>query len=418
MNKSIILLLAALALVACDRPEQNAAGHGESAHDAEAAPAEIFTKGPRGGKLFTDGDFALEMTIFESGVPPEFRVFLSRDGKPLPPDAASVTITLNRLDGEQNVHAFKAADDYLRGDQVVTEPHSFDVEIVANENGKSHRWAFATYEGRTVIEEAAASGAGLGFAQAGPATLRQTLALYGAIQPEPDRVRKVTARYPGLVRSVKRNIGDRVKAGETLATVESNESLQSYAVTSPISGVITERAVNVGETTGDMPLFVVADYSRVVAELSVFPRDRPQLRVGQAVDIKAADGTQAGTGRITALTSAPGGATPGQMLVARVPLANSEHLWVPGQFLTAHVVTGETKVPLAVANEGLQAFRDFTVVFARIGDTYEVRMLELGRTDGVMSEVLGGIKPGTTYVTANSYLVKADIEKSGASHDH
>ncbi|WP_448505453.1 hypothetical protein [Immundisolibacter sp.] len=75
-------------------------------------------------------------------------------------------------------------------------------------------------------------------------------------------------------------------------------------------------------------------------------------------------------------------------------------------------------MPLAVRSSGLQAFRDFTVVFARVGETYEVRMLERGRDDGEYVEVLGGLKPGTEYVAENSYLIKADIEKSGASHDH
>jgi cobalt-zinc-cadmium efflux system membrane fusion protein len=45
-------------------------------------------------------------------------------------------------------------------------------------------------------------------------------------------------------------------------------------------------------------------------------------------------------------------------------------------------------------------------------------MLELGRQDDTMAEVLGGIEPGANYVSGNSYLIKADIEKSGASHDH
>ena len=66
----------------------------------------------------------------------------------------------------------------------------------------------------------------------------------------------------------------------------------------------------------------------------------------------------------------------------------------------------------------LQRFRDFTVVFAQFGDTYEVRMLELGQQDGEYVEVLGGIDPGTSYVVEQSFLIKADIEKSGASHDH
>ena len=75
-------------------------------------------------------------------------------------------------------------------------------------------------------------------------------------------------------------------------------------------------------------------------------------------------------------------------------------------------------MPLAVKRTGLQTFRDFTVVYAQIGNEYEVRMLELGRQDGEWVEVLGGIEQGTRYVSANSYLIKADIEKSGAAHDH
>ena len=86
--------------------------------------------------------------------------------------------------------------------------------------------------------------------------------------------------------------------------------------------------------------------------------------------------------------------------------------------MRARVVVEETQVPLAVRRSALQTFRDFDVVYARVGDVYEVRMLELGRSDDVHIEVLGGLSEGEIYVTANSYLVKADIEKSGASHDH
>ena len=86
--------------------------------------------------------------------------------------------------------------------------------------------------------------------------------------------------------------------------------------------------------------------------------------------------------------------------------------------VTGRIVVSARDVPLAVKNSSLQAFRDFTVVFAKVRDTYEVRMLELGETDGAYTEVLGGLKPGTLYVSENSFLIKADIEKSGASHDH
>jgi len=71
-----------------------------------------------------------------------------------------------------------------------------------------------------------------------------------------------------------------------------------------------------------------------------------------------------------------------------------------------------------VRPEALQRFRDWDVVFVRVGDVYEARPLTLGARSHAAVEVLAGLLPGAEYVTAQSFLVKADIEKSGASHDH
>ncbi len=107
-----------------------------------------------------------------------------------------------------------------------------------------------------------------------------------------------------------------------------------------------------------------------------------------------------------------------QTVVARALLPNPEGTWRPGMAVQGEVTVASREVPLAVQRIGLQRFRDFTVVFAQIGETYEVRMLELGEQDDEHIEVLAGIKPSTPYVTEQSFLIKADIEKSGASHDH
>jgi cobalt-zinc-cadmium efflux system membrane fusion protein len=86
---------------------------------------------------------------------------------------------------------------------------------------------------------------------------------------------------------------------------------------------------------------------------------------------------------------------------------------VEGSFQVA-----SSRVPLAVRTKALQRFRDFTVVFAKVGDTYEVRMLELGRQTPEWTEVLSGLELSTEYVADGAFLIRADIEKSGASHDH
>ena len=162
-------------------------------------------------------------------------------------------------------------------------------------------------------------------------------------------------------------------------------------------------------------LFTITDTSSVWVDLSVFPADRERVRAGSPVTITAATDGQLVEGTISRVNIL---AETNQAVTARTVLDNTNGLLLPGTYVTAEVTVGTHPVPLAVKRTGLQAFRDFSVVYAQIGDEYEVRMLELGRKDLEWIEVLGGLDPGTRYVSENSYLVKADIEKSGASHDH
>jgi cobalt-zinc-cadmium efflux system membrane fusion protein len=54
----------------------------------------------------------------------------------------------------------------------------------------------------------------------------------------------------------------------------------------------------------------------------------------------------------------------------------------------------------------------------RDGTLFEIAILELGRRDGEWAEVLSGLDAGQQYAAENSFIIKADILKSGASHDH
>ena len=157
------------------------------------------------------------------------------------------------------------------------------------------------------------------------------------------------------------------------------------------------------------------DTSTVWADLSLFPTHRLRVKVGDPVSLSTASGEITANGSIARIKVV---ADSNQAATARVVLDNANGLFLPGMYVTAKIKVAEYPVPLAVKRSGLQGFRDFTVVYAKIGEEYEVRMLELGRQDANAVEVLGGLEPGTRYVTTNSYLVKADIEKSGASHDH
>jgi cobalt-zinc-cadmium efflux system membrane fusion protein len=114
----------------------------------------------------------------------------------------------------------------------------------------------------------------------------------------------------------------------------------------------------------------------------------------------------------------PGTATASQSTIARAILDNADGNWRPGSAVRARITLAESAVDLRVPLSALQSFRDWDVVFIRVGDIYEVRPLTLGRRDRQHVEVLAGLQASDAVVVEQSYLIKADIEKSGAAHDH
>lgn len=418
--KTFLTLALSCLLVACFDEVKSPFGghhadhdsHGHGGHEENAAEVE---KGEHRGRLLREGNFTLELAIFETGVPPEYRIWAYLDGQPVAPTDMTASVKLTRLGNVIDNIGFKPQGDFLRGDRVIYEPHSFVVNVSANHAGKQYQWQFDSFEGRTSIETDVAEALEIKTETAGPAHLKETLKVYGKVAPNTERQRTIHARFEGLISSANATLGERVSQGQALFTIESNESLKTYTITAPISGIVSELNAHPGEQTQGRALMRITDTSSLWAELAVFPADIRRVKPGAEIKVIADNGAATTVGSILRLAPQ---ANQDQSINAIVVLDNGKGQWRSGMFVTADIVVDEYDVPLAVKRAGLQGFRDFTVVFAQIGNEYEVRMLELGRTAGEWVEVLGGLQPGTHYVTENSYVIKADIEKSGAAHDH
>ncbi len=379
--------------------------HGEEEHEE--------ARGPHDGRLLMDGNVQVELAIYETGVPPEYRAWVSRDGKPVPLDKVDLQVELTRLGGDVDTISFSPRNNYLLGDLTVEEPHSFDVKVTATVEGERHQWEYESHEGRVYIAPEMAKKAGVVSQIAGEKILHQRLRLYGKTVPDPQLISHIRARYPGIIENVSVSIGDQVKQNDSLLRVEANNSLQSYTITSPITGTVIQRHANPGEVTGDNELLTIANYEHLWVELNVFPSQATEIKPKQPVNIIAGD--RAAESRIRYLTPTEHG---GPSILARAPLDNSSNMWTPDLMVEGLVTVDEFQVPLAVDNRALQTFRDWQVVFIQVGDAYEVRPLTLGRTDGQFTEVLAGLNPGDRYVVENSFLIKADLEKAGAAHHH
>lgn len=401
--------VAGAALLLMSPPRSATDGHEEASAEEP--------RGPHRGRLLQDGDFTLELAIFEAGTPPEFRAWFSKAGRPVPPADVRLSVTLIRPDKVEESFSFTPRDDFARGDHPVAEPHSFDYVIVAEHAGKARRWSFAAPEMRTTIEAATAEKSGIRVGRSGPAELPEVIEVYGRVGLDLDGVRRVGARFSGTVLEARKSLGEAVAEGEVLARVENTQTLVSAEVRSPSAGAVIARGAAVGETVAEGALlYTVARLDRVWAELEL-PRDvAARIRPGQSALVRDQEGASAT--EVTVTSVSPLVTAESQTALAKAVLPNPEGRWRPGAFIKAAVTLRAVKAAVTVRADAVQTIDGRPVVFSRHGDVYQGRPVKLGRRSGEVVEVLEGLKAGETYVTEGSFLIKADIGKSGASHDH
>jgi membrane fusion protein, heavy metal efflux system len=472
---------------------------GGGSADGEPEPPGLleYARGPHGARLLSDGPLQLEITIYETGVEPHFRIYpYDADGKPIAPAEVNLVIELHRLGGRVDRITFRPEADYLLGEGVVQEPHSFDVKVAADYKGARHTWEYSQIEGKVKLGADQLKSAGIEILTAGPRQMTTTLELPGEIKADETRLAHVSPRLQGVVTEVMKKEGDYVRRGEVIAVLNSRElanaksaflaathhaeftsaalkreemlwnrkisaerdyleakkdfdeaelalklaaqtlvvlgvpssslaglasappeSMARFEVRAPLDGTVIERNVTVGEAiTADESIFAIADLSSVWIEVTVYAKDAGAVHQGQVARVRSGDLGSELTGRVSYIGPLVGEET--RAATARIVVPNAGGRWRPGLYVTVELVREATMVPVVVAASAIQTFRDWQVVFVRYGDWFEGRPLELGRSDGEWVEVISGLAPGEQYAATNSFAVKAEIGKLGATHDH
>jgi cobalt-zinc-cadmium efflux system membrane fusion protein len=407
---SILVLAISLSFTAI----VHAHGDEHNEEQAEHQHAEA-AKGPHGGRLLTQDDFGLEVTIYETEVEPELRVYLYQNGEPVKTSELKLQVTLQRLGEAAEVVNFSPELDYWLGDTVIREPHSFEVEISASYQGKNFEWHYDSFEGRTGLSERSMQKAGIELQQTQPGQIHTQLHLFGVVAPVPEQQYQVGAAYAGVVQQLAVKVGDKVTKGQLVAIVQNPVSLKNYSVFAPAAGEVTAKYVSVGAKVSEQPIVEISDFSSVYIEMSAFPSDTEQLKLGQEFLVKDLHGHQSAVSQISYIAPQMTG---GHIARARGVLANPDGHWRPGMHVKTDVTVATVDASLVIKKSALQLWNGKTVIFIKVGDLFEIRMPELGRADDSQVEVLSGVPLGVQYATTNSFILKADVMKSGASHDH
>jgi cobalt-zinc-cadmium efflux system membrane fusion protein len=191
----------------------------------------------------------------------------------------------------------------------------------------------------------------------------------------------------------------------------------SLKILSPITGRITAAPAMLGAyVVAGAVLFQIADPTKLEVQAAVPSADAGRISVGDHATIDLPQGT------ISAVVRA---ITPDVNLQSRAatvvlsPLGDIRALQ-PGQLVSTHIYisrghsgTGALLVP----TEALQKIDGNDSVFVRTKEGFRVQSVTTGAEGDSMTEIQSGLKPGDEIATANSFLLKAELQKGSGGDD-
>ena len=258
---------------------------------------------------------------------------------------------------------------------------------------------------------------GITLEKAAPGIIVDGISVAGRIVPVDEKLAHVSPRFSGVIKEVRAKVGDAVKADSLLAVIQNNQNLQNFSLYPSIAGTVIKRHATLGETVREEDvIFVVADLSEVWAELAVYKQDVDKVSIGQKAVLSIASHMKPIEGEVIFFSPITEEKT--QSRLARIRIKNPDPHFSPGAFVSGRIVTSKVEVPLVIDSRAIQRIEGKDTVFVREGETFEPRGVILGRSDERGTEILSGLTFGQRYAAGNTFVLKADLGKSEAEHEH
>ncbi len=260
---------------------------------------------------------------------------------------------------------------------------------------------------------------GVELSSAGSGIIRNEIVVPGEIAVNGDRIAHIVPRFTGIIKEVRKNIGDFVKKGEVLALVESNESLKEYKVRSLMNGTIIDKDAAIGEVHSmDTPAFSIADLDTVWVNLSIYQIHLPSIKIGQQVNVTLGHGQKSQIGKISYISPLVDEHT--RTATARVVLDNQSGIWRPGLLIEGLITTMSAEASIVIPQTALQRIEETDIVFIKTDDGFAPQPVVLGRVNHSSVEITHGLEQGQIYVSKGGFTLKSELQKGsfGEGHSH
>jgi RND family efflux transporter MFP subunit len=196
----------------------------------------------------------------------------------------------------------------------------------------------------------------------------------------------------------------------------------TIAITSPISGRVVERMVNLGEMADPTAtLFTVMNLADVWVEADVYEKDLARIRKGQVAEIRVNSyPDRVFSGKVTHISDVldPESRT----ATIRCAVSNSTGLLKPEMFATVSIITAKNGGAVLIPTAAVLDDAGKKIVFTPCAEcpedvkagtnacgAYDKIEVELGPTHGSKVEALSGLEPGVLVVTEGGFQLKTAL---------
>lgn len=184
----------------------------------------------------------------------------------------------------------------------------------------------------------------------------------------------------------------------------------------PITGVVTDREVTLGQSSQDAGLKVMTllNGRRVLVAANIFEKDLSRIKVGQAVRIQV-NGLPNRTfsGRISVIGTVVNPET--RIIPVKAELDNADNVLKPGMFAELEVLMSQSAPVLAIPTTAVLETHDKKqIVFVQNGNAYEPVEVTLGQVVAGFVAVKDGLFDGDMIVTQRANQLYAQSLKGGS----
>lgn len=227
-----------------------------------------------------------------------------------------------------------------------------------------------------------------------------------------------------------------MKAEDITALATSGEIAPRLAIKASIDGQVVERKITHGELVGPEreALFVLAD-TRIVWALAEVPEAKlASITLGASAGVTAGSASERADSTIPKFEGTVAFVAPfvdpntrtAQVRID-VPASFSGGLTLrPGMFAQAEIVeTPAGGVPVAptvaVAESAVMTVEGGPAIFVPVPNepnTFAKRSVKIGRPIGGLTPIYAGLVEGERFVVSGTFILKAELGKGSAAHEH